>query len=140
MSNRSGIKYPRLRIFASKQNVNDINLYNNYTFSGFPGLLIFQILLAVSFLVSCALAVEALNFILGSALRIALGAGLTGALSFLWLAFLFENFNFIHKQHLLAIFPQSSFWSLQHGEHLIWCLLHPTHVVVHGKTVVRRGE
>ena len=109
VSNRSGIKYPRLRIFASKQNVNDINLYNNYTFFGFPGLLIFQILLAVSLSVSCALAVEALSFILGSALRVALGAGLTGALALLWLAFLFESGGFIHKQHLLAIFPQSSF-------------------------------
>ena len=141
MSNRSGIKYPRLRVFASKQNVNDINLYNNYTFSGFPGLLIFQILLAVSLPVSCALAVEALSFILGSALRVALGAGLTGALALLWLAFLlFETGGFIHKQHLLAIFPQSSFCSFQHGEHFFRRLLHPCHVVVHDKTVVRRGE
>ena len=139
MSNRSGIKYPRLRIFASKQNVNDINLYNNYTFSGFPGLLIFQILLAVSLLVSCALAVEALSFILGSALRVALGAGLTGARALLGLAFLFETGGFIHKQHLLAIFPQSSFRRFQHGEHLFRCLLHPIHVVVHDKTVARRG-
>ena len=79
-------------------------MYNNYTFSGFPGLLIFQILLAVSLLVSCALAVEALSFILGSTLRLALGASLTGAIAFLGLAFLLETGGFIHKQQLLAIF------------------------------------
>src|SRR3989337_3005433 len=88
VSNRSGIKYPRLRIFASKQKVNDINLYNNYTFSGFPGLLIFQILLAVSLPVSSAFAVVTHSFSLGSALR---------------LAFLFENGGLLHQQLLLIL-------------------------------------
>ena len=64
-------------------------MYNSYTFSGFPGLLICQVLLAVPLPVSGALSVEALSFSLGSSLRVALGAGLTGALAVLRLAFLF---------------------------------------------------
>ena len=122
------------------QNVNDINMYNSYTFAGYSRLLICQVLLVVPLPVSGALVVEALSFSLGSALRVALGAGLTGALALLGLAFLFETGGFIHKQHLLVIFPQSSFSSFQHRKHLICCFVHPIHVVVHDKTVIRQGE
>ena len=103
MSNRTSIKYPGATMNTSKVHIN--NMYIIYTFVHFAILLIRQVFGAVLLPVTISIAVEALNFRLGSSFGLLHGSGnllvILLEVPFLSLAILLETSGLFNHQHLM---------------------------------------
>ena len=115
-------------------------MYITYTFVHLAILLIYQILRAVSLLVTSLLAVEALSFRLRSRFGFLLLSSNLLAVLFevpllLPFALFLETSGLVDHQHLMLLFD---FYlrSFQHCEELGNSLIHPLHIIVHHEALV----
>ena len=89
---------------------------------------------------SLLFAVETFSLLSGSALVPLLRHGLTGASRLLLgLALFHETGGLVDHEHLFVLLLPS-FHNFEHSEQLICNFLHPIHVVIHDKTIVRWGS